>query len=100
MRDREEKIRLGAMELALRGLSAAQELQLERWRRENENTLAGWGLFGEDAAALAENAALVFAGVEPQRPFRDRREVLERFSLSEIARLTRCWQEWDEEDEE
>lgn len=98
MRDREEKISMGGQDMVLRGLSAAQELLMSRWQRENENTLAGWGLSGEDAAALAENAALVFAGVEPLRPFRDPREVLERFSLAEIARLVQCWQQWDEED--
>ena len=99
MRDRGGEVSLRGLSFLVKGLAAQQELQLERWTKENESTLAGWGLVGEDARALAENGALLYAGVEPASPFRDRREVLERLSVEEIAQLAALCQEWNGEDE-
>ena len=63
MRDRRGEVSLRGVSFLVKGLAAQQELQLERWTKENESTLAGWGLVGEDARALAENGALLYAGV-------------------------------------
>ena len=68
---------------ALRRLCARQELEVLRRSPALLPTLLRYGLSAHDAIALAGNACLVWAVLEDglQSP----EEVLERFSLSEIA---------------
>ena len=71
--------------IRLRPLSARQELEVLRRAPSLLPYLMRYGLELDDAMALAGNACLVHAAMEdgPKVPF----EVLEMFSLSQIAAL-------------
>lgn len=68
-------------------LSASRRLRLERMFPALIPALTGQGLGLEDAVAVAHNAALLFLALRPSPPLSCPEEVLERFSLREIAAL-------------
>ena len=68
-------------------LSAAQEISLLRGHPRMINYCVHLGLNLEDALALAYNSTLLYLALECEQPLASPRDVLERFSLSEIAAL-------------
>lgn len=72
---------------AFRQLCAREECQLLQEYPRLLPRLLGWGLPPEDAVAVAFNATLLYRVAQVAPPFSRPGEVLERYSLDEIATL-------------
>lgn len=72
---------------AFRRLCACGQLAVLREYPRLMPRLLGWGLGIEDAQALAYNATLLYRTAQVTPPLRSPAEVLDRYSLGEIAEL-------------
>lgn len=72
---------------AFRRLCAREQLLLLREYPRLLPRLLGWGLEPGDALALAYNTALLYRAAAVKPPFGSPADVLERYSLDEIAAL-------------
>lgn len=70
-----------------RKLCARQQLAVYRQYPRLMPRLLEWGLGAEDAQALAYNATLLYYALETQPPLRKPAEVLEQYTVGEIAEL-------------
>lgn len=77
----------GAIPPAFRRLCAREQLALLREYPRLMPRLLQWGLSAGDAQALAYNAVLLYKTMEVQPPLRSPGQVLERYSIGEIADL-------------
>lgn len=72
---------------AFRRLCAREQLALQKEYPRLMPRLLDWGLGVEDAQALAYHAALICRVLQTEPPLNHPGEVLERYSVGEIAEL-------------
>lgn len=84
----------GSGRVVFRGLGAADQLKLEQLTAQNTERLAELGLQGEEAEALAHNAALLFLAADTGLPFESAFSPILLYDAGEIAQLARLYADW------
>ncbi len=84
----------GGGQVAFRGLSAADQLRLEQLASGNRERLEALGLQGEEAQALAHNAALLFLAADTGLLFETAFSPILLYDAGELAALARLYADW------
>lgn len=79
--------------VVFRRLNAREQLELLREYPRLVPRLARWGLGPDDALAVAWNAALLYRVLAAQPALKSPGEVLERYSLGEMAELCETYEQ-------
>lgn len=84
----------GSGRVVFRGLGTADQLRLEQLAAQNLERLAQLGLQGEEAQALAHNAALLYLAADTGLPFESAFSPIWLYNAEEIAKLAQLYAEW------